>query len=116
MKIKAVFHVDQNDEAVFNLALTNIVNFLAKVPPEKSDIVLVVNGPGVKLLPSEKITVFIDKINQLAESGVRMQACGNALKAMDIRPDALNEHWAVIPAGVVQVIQLQHEGYAYVKP
>lgn len=116
MKTKAIFHVDQDNEAVLNLALTNIINFLAQIPPEESDIVLVVNGPGVKLLPKEKTALFKDKIIQLLEAGVRLQACGNALKGMEIQPDDLDDNWEVIPAGVVQVIQLQHDGYAYVKP
>jgi hypothetical protein len=42
--------------------------------------------------------------------------CNNALSMSGINPAELLDLCEVIPAGIVELIRLQHEGFAYVKP
>ena len=49
MHYDVVFHVDQ-DVAALTMALTNIDNYFAGLPGETFTVVLLVNGPAVRLM------------------------------------------------------------------
>lgn len=104
--LKVVFHVDES--AKWQEAYHNIKNLLHAAPEVK--VVLLVNGSAIK--------GYLDAENQefLALSGVTFHACANAMRANQITADQLPENVEVVPAGVLDLIQLQNGGYAYIKP
>lgn len=104
--MKVVFHVDEVEK--WSEAIKNIHNAKAGCP--NLQIVLLVNGGG--------ITGFLDERYQefLQETEIEFHACHNALKAFKISPEELPETVTVVPAGVLDLIKLQHHGYAYIKP
>ncbi|MBU5583354.1 DsrE family protein, partial [Enterococcus sp. S181_ASV_20] len=48
--------------------------------------------------------------------GVTFHACNNAMRANQITKEQLPENVVVVPAGVLDLIELQAQGYAYIKP
>ncbi len=116
MQYSAVFHVDQNAEPVFNLALNNVINLLGAIPGQEHDLIILVNGPAVALLARDNAAPFLERIKALAFQGVRLQACANALKRFEVDPVRLIAGVEIIPAGIVALIDLQKAGYAYIKP
>lgn len=116
MQYKAVFHVDQNEEQVFNLALNNVLNLLAAIPEHEHDLVVLLNGPAVSLLAWEGVAVFLERIQDLKGQGVRFQVCENALKRFGVDRDSVITEAQIIPAGIVGLIDLQNQGFAYIKP
>jgi len=56
------------------------------------------------------------KIFDLAKKGVRFLVCNNSLLKSNIDPAELLPVIEVVPAGIVELVRLQHEGFAYVKP
>lgn len=104
--MKVVFHVDELPK--WSEAMKNIHNAKAGCP--NLQIVLLVNGAA--------ITGFLDEQYQdfLREPGIEFHACHNALKAFKIPEEQLSEPVTVVPAGVLDLIKLQHLGYAYIKP
>ena len=112
--MKAVFHIDLNDENIFRLALTNAENLLKARPETQTH--LLVNGPAVKFLCPANGSDALDRAENLLRQGVSIHVCENALRAFDISKEALLPGCATVPAGVVALIELQQQGCAYIKP
>ncbi len=113
---KAIFHVDQNEEPVMNLALNNVTNLLATIPGQEHDLVVVFNGPGANLVAWDDVAAFLERIKGLAAQGVRFQVCKNAMERFEITEDQVIEECEIIPAGIVALIDLQNAGFSYIKP
>lgn len=47
---------------------------------------------------------------------VVFHACANAMRANHISESSLPEQVIVVPAGVLDLVELQSQGYAYIKP
>lgn len=115
-------HVDQNDPQVMNMALNNAKNVDAyyKSIGDKVVIELVAYGPGLNMFVEEKSPVR-DRISamSLEMDNLSFAACGNTHTAMEAKAGTsvpLMEEAKVVPSGVVRLIELQEEGYAYVRP
>lgn len=115
MVYRAVFHVDANDDKVFGLSLNNAANLLKAIPDDHSDVVMLFNGPAVQMLRQEGCG-HTDAIRALQEQRVVFKACRNALTKFGVNAEDLVPGCAIVPAGVVELIVLQQDGYAYIKP
>lgn len=116
MSYKAVFHVDQRDAQVFNLALNNVLNLLNAIPGQEHELFVLLNGPAVALMAGADVVPFQERIEELAGKGVRFQVCANALQRFEVSREDLTGRCEVIPAGIVGLIDLQNQGFAYIKP
>ncbi len=116
MRYKAVFHIDLENDQLFTLGLGNITNTLAALEGIEKDLILLANGPGVAMLAGEKVLPYIAQIKELLHAGVHFQVCNNALKKFNVDPTELAEGVTIIPAGIIGLIDLQNDGYAYIKP
>jgi uncharacterized protein len=116
VQYRAVIHVDQEDDRVLNMALGNVANLLQAITGQEHEVVVLLNGPAVGLLTEARAMPFRDRIQSLAEQGVRFEVCNNALTRSGISRESLIPESQVIPAGIVALIALQEQGFAYVKP
>lgn len=116
MQYRAVFHVDQKEEPVFNLAINNVINLLNAIPEQEYDLIVLLNGPAVALMTREAVGPFLERIQGLVSKGVRFQVCDNALRRFEVARASLTEEAHIIPAGIVGLIDLQNQGFAYIKP
>ena len=116
MKAKAVFHIDWEREETLVMALNNIANLLKAVPAEETSVFLLANGSAVKLFLLKRAFQYASNIQGLSEMGVRFLVCSNSLEKFGIAREELVESCEAIPAGVLELIRLQTEGYAYIKP
>ncbi|MNE94913.1 DsrE/DsrF-like family protein [compost metagenome] len=74
---------------------------------------MVANAEAVKqYCKIEEYPLFIE----LSISEVLFVACNNALKANFISKEALPSFVTIVPAGVLELVNKQHEGYSYIKP
>lgn len=119
---KVVLHVDQNDPKVMELALNNVNNLVTyyKQNGQKVQIEVVAYGPGLHMLRQDTSPVK-DRIASIAleNQNVQFTACGNTLEGMTKKegnkPPLVSEA-KLVPAGIVRIIELQRQGYAYIKP
>lgn len=112
MSYKAVFHVDLFEDKYINIAEANIGNYVKAADNAKA--VLLFNGPGAQFCRADHGATA--NLSKMLELGVRICVCNNALKANDIKPDELTSGVEIVPAGVVELIDLQNDGWAYIKP
>jgi len=126
MKLKALIHV--NEAARWEIALGNIANLLKAAGEDDVEIVLLANGEGVdgyvahgrngpkKGACSIDMADRISAMTALSKKGISFLACRNALAAQNISLDDLPQFVTVVPAGMVQLIKLRDQGFAYIKP
>ena len=119
---KLVLHVDDNEPAKMNLALNNLSNVydFYKKKGEKIRVELVAYGPGMHMFRADTSPVRsrLDQI-KLAYDNVVYTACGNTIAGMEKaegKEIKLVEDVTVAEAGVVRLIELQEQGWSYVRP
>jgi intracellular sulfur oxidation DsrE/DsrF family protein len=116
--------VDQNDPQVMNLALNNATNIIEyyRGKNEDVDVDIVTYGPGLHMLRDDTSPVKdrIKRLKELAFPGkIQFSACNNTKqnmekaegKAVPILSDAV-----LVPSGVVRLMELQEQGWSYVRP
>jgi uncharacterized protein len=114
MHYDTVFHFD-NDPVSLRISINNILNFYKAVENESFSVVLLVNGPGIKLMGRDNVD-FAGDIQTLKGLGVSIRVCQNAMNAFNLNKDWLCPECEIVPAGVVELIDLQRKGFAYIKP
>jgi hypothetical protein len=118
---RIALQVDQNDPAIMNMVLNNAHNVIEyyRGKGEDVDVEVVAYGPGMHMLRADTSPVA-DRIKKLKEMGkVQFSACNNTKQNMEkteghaisILPEA-----TVVPAGVVRLMELQEQGWSYVRP
>ena len=115
MNWNLVLHVDSDTPQTLALAFSNAANFKAALPDESFRMALVANGPAVKLF-TRSDRDLAEQGEKLAEQGVEIMLCNNALNKFGIDREQLWACASVVPAGVVELVRLQREGFAYIKP
>ena len=116
------FHVDQNDPQVMNMTLNNVQNVRKYYDSigEKVTIEVVAYGPGLNMLVEAKSPVKQRIAAMSLEiSDLQFSACGNThskMKKKSGKDVKLISEAVMVQSGVVQLVTLQEQGYAYVRP
>jgi intracellular sulfur oxidation DsrE/DsrF family protein len=114
---KVVYHI--NDSATQALAgLRNVKNHLDTDPA--AQIIVVTHAQGVDFLMNDAMdrngNPYEVAVQELVRRGVRFEVCEITLKSRDLKKSQFLEEAHFVPSGVVRLAQLQHQGYAYIKP
>jgi intracellular sulfur oxidation DsrE/DsrF family protein len=121
---RLVIQVDQNDPVAMNLALNNAKNVLDyyRDNGENVDVEIVAYGPGLNMLRADTSPVK-ERIAHMASaeatSKIIYSACNNTLKGMEKReghPITIIPQARIVPSGVVRIMQLEEQGWSYVRP
>jgi uncharacterized protein len=121
---RVAIQVNQNDPQVMNLALNNASNVLEYYRAKNQDVEIdiVAYGPGLHMLRVDTSPVQ-DRLKRLKEMAfpnkIQFSACNNTRQGMEkaeghaisVIPDA-----TIVPSGVVQLMELQEQGWSYVRP
>ncbi len=113
---KVVFHLDVDEEKRLVMALNNMDNLLEEVSETEAAICLVANGSAVRLFARERAAAYSLRVAELARKGVRFLMCNNSLTNLNLAPGDLLNDCEIIKAGIMELIQRQADGYAYIKP
>ena len=119
---KVAIQVNQNDKAVMDLALNNAKNVIDyyKEKGETVAVEIVTFGPGLHMLRADTSPVK-DRIAVMALENPELAfvACANTQAKMseaENNPITLISEAKMTTSGVVRLIELQEQGYAYIKP
>lgn len=119
---RLILQVNSSEPATMNLALNNATNVVDyyKTLGEKASIEIVTYGPGLHMLRDDTSPVKA-RIETLALSTpeISFKACGNTRENMrkaENKDIPLIPQAKLVPSGVVRVMQLQEQGWSYVKP
>jgi uncharacterized protein len=111
---KVVVQVSDSDPAKWNLVLNNVNNLQTDLGAETLDVEVVVFGPGIGML--KKDSVVGERVAAAIKHGVKVVACQNTMRGQKLVPADMLEVIGYVPAGVVEIMQKQQKGYAYLRP
>jgi uncharacterized protein len=113
-KSRVVIQVSDADPAKWNLALNNANNVQKDLGAANVEIEIVAYGPGIGMLKADSVAG--NRVNDAVASGVKVVACENTMHAQKLaKPDMLASV-GYVNAGVVELMQKQLEGWAYIRP
>lgn len=111
---RIVIQVSDNDPAKWNLALNNARNIQTDLGASNVAIEIVAYGPGINMLKMD--SAVGGRIDEALASGVKVVACENTMRGAKLaKPDMLDKI-GYVPAGVVELMQRQQQGWAYLRP
>ena len=111
---RVVMQVSDNDPTKWNLALNNARNLQADLGAKNVDIEIVAYGPGIGMLKAD--SVVGNRIADAMASGVRVEACENTMRGQKLEKSDMLNGIGYVPAGVVEIMQKQQQGWAYLRP
>lgn len=115
MNYDLVLHIDSKEESFLRMCLRNAENYLNALPEEKFALCLVANGGGAEQF-TRNIPELHKKAEELVQRGLKIKVCANAMAEHGIAKEELWSICEVVPAGLVEIVRLQRQGFAYVKP
>ena len=131
--IKVVYHADFADPRRFSAMLTNIHNMISTYQSElkEYDVRIVFVSHGIRFVTRDKLagTPFAedaalrqrraDLLTRLAtlrdNEGVKLELCEITREAVHLPREKIIPGVALVPSGVVRIVELQHQGFAYLK-
>ena len=115
MNYDLCLHMDSKDPAILRLVLRNAANYIKALPEERFQLVVVANGPAVTQFVKGN-EEFRAIAAPLQDQGLRIMLCANALADNCISHDDIWPGCHIVPAGLIEIVRLQREGFAYIKP
>ena len=112
-KNRAVFQVTDNDPARWNMILNNMTNLRDGVGSEGVEIELVAYGPGIGMLKADSPVKA--RIADALKNGVIVNGCQNTMTNMKLTSADMLPDITYVPAGVVEVMRKQQQGWAYIR-
>jgi len=119
---KVAIHIDQDDPATMNMVLNNAVNIIKHYQSQgkTATVEVVAYGPGITMLRSD-LSPVASRISDLSmqHETLSFAACLNtveSIKAKTNKDVPLVEEATVVPSGAVRLMELQYEGYSYLRP
>jgi intracellular sulfur oxidation DsrE/DsrF family protein len=111
---KVVFQVSDAEPQKWNLALNNAKNVQDDLGADKVELEIVVYGPGIGMLKGDSPVAA--RIEQALKNGIKVVACENTMRAQKLVYADMLPKIGYVPAGVVELMKKQQEGYAYIRP
>ncbi len=114
---KLVIQVSSDDPRTQGIALNNAVNMQKELGMDNISIEIVAYGPGLSLLTANGKQA--KRVSSLAKQNITFSACGNTMSKVEKKqgkPVVLADGVGVVKAGVMRIMELQEQGYSYVRP
>ena len=111
---KVVMQVSDGDAAKWNLALNNAKNLQSDLGAANVDIEIVAYGPGIGMLKAD--SAVGTRVDEALASGVKVVACENTMRGQKLTKPEMLGGIGYVSAGVVEIMQRQQQGWAYIRP
>ena len=118
---KLAIHVDENDPQVMNMALNNANNVRTHFEKMGDTVMIeiVAYGPGLNMYMANSPVKDRLSTMVLESEHVKFSACANTIAGMEKKSGkkiTLVSEANVVPSGVVRLMELQEEGWSYIRP
>ena len=111
---RVVVQVSEADPARWNLVLNNVKNLQDDLGADKVSVEIVAYGPGIGMLKFDAPTN--SRVSDAIKAGVTIDACENTMRNQKLARADMHPNVSYVPAGVVQIVKRQQEGWAYLRP
>jgi intracellular sulfur oxidation DsrE/DsrF family protein len=111
---KLLIQMSEADPAKWNMALNNAKNVQDELGAANVDIEIVAFGPGINMIKFD--SVANSRVSEAMKAGIAIVACENTLRNLKMSRADIITGASYVPAGVVQIMRRQGEGWSYVRP
>lgn len=99
------------------MAALNAAKFVqAQYGAPNVEIEIVVYGPGVQTLKYYAPRPVPDRVKQEKYNGIRILVCDYSMRAAKLRPSDMLREVSYVPSGVVEIMEKEQLGWAYIRP
>lgn len=109
---RIIFQLTSADTLSHKALMKQLTNITTVSPTTKIEVVC--HGPGLDMLISNK-TVVLNGIKNARKKGVVFFACEFSIKERKIDRVEIIEDAGFVPAGIIEVVKKQEEGWSYIK-
>ena len=113
VKYRVIFQVSNGDPRGWNQALSNALAFTRNAGAANVDIRMVAIGQGLAMLKENSPATKL--VAAALAQGVKVLACGETMKALLLEKDDLLPNVAIVPGGIIEILDRQNEGWRYIK-
>lgn len=114
---KVVIQVSDDNARTQTIAMNNAVNLQKHYGMDNVRVEIVAYGPGLSMLVGGGKQS--QRVESLAMQDIVFSACANTMSRIEKKegkPLVLSKGVQIVPAGVARIVELQDEGYRYVRP
>ena len=111
---KFVLHLEDSSDEKLHSALCMLHNFDIQAHTEDYHAVLLITGQAVKHFTTDA-PEHDEILSLLTNRKISVKLCRNALSHQQISEKDISDDFAVVPAGIYELVSLQNNGYAYIK-
>lgn len=117
IKMKIVIHIDQTERwKAVQGNLKNLANAKKDLRPDL-DVEVVVTGEAInQLIDNDENQELKEALNSAVNAGFVIAGCNNSLNRFEIAPEDIFSFVRVVPAGLIEIVEKEDAGFAYVKP
>ncbi|MBI2312510.1 MAG: DsrE family protein [Betaproteobacteria bacterium] len=114
VKEKVVLQVSDGDPKTWNQALNVVKNLQQAYGKDKVDIEVVAFGNGIGMLKMD--SEVGNRVGETIDGGAKVYACQNTMRGRKLTKEDMLATVGYVPAGIVEIINKQREGWAVVRP
>ena len=111
---KLVMQVSDAEPGKWGLALNNAYNVQETLGKDKVDIEIVAYGPGLGMLKLDSLAGA--RVDEALKRGVKLVACEITMQKQNVTRADMLPNISYVPAGVVELMKKQQQGYSYIRP
>ena len=112
-KHRVVFQLTEAQGPAWDMLIGHVQNMRAAFAKDGSEVEVVFFGPGLDML-LKKNTAQEEQLEKLAESGVTLAACQNAMRFYKVKTEDLFPFASQVDSGVAELARKQEAGWAYI--
>jgi len=112
-----VIQVSTDDLRTQKIAMNNAVNLQKLYGVDNVEIEIVAYGPGLGMMTAK--SEYSSRIKSLILQDITFSACANTMNHMKKKSGklpVLSEGVGTVTAGVARIMELQEQGYSYIRP
>jgi len=113
-RARVVIQVSDADPGKWNLALNNAKNIQTDLGAASVDVEIVTYGPGIDMLKLD--STVGGRVGEATKAGVKVIACENTMRGQKLTKADMLNGIGYVPAGVVELMSKQQQGWAYIRP
>ena len=106
--------MSEADPAKWNMALNNAKNVQDELGAINVDIEIVAFGAGINMIKLDPVAN--SRVSEAIKSGISVVACENSIRTLKVNRSEIIAGVSFVPAGVLQIMRRQAEGWSYVRP
>jgi hypothetical protein len=108
------FQLSEGDDTAWTSVVAHVNNTMNALADDGgSEVEVVFWGPGIEMIKKTN-TAYEERLKRLADRGVKLLACRNAMKNRKVKTEDLFPFTGQVDSGIAEIVKKQEAGWAYI--